>query len=80
MNADKTNILNSIKDQAIADFKKPSSFQGLYGAHKEIVNGNEIKAVVGKQAKISSRSYDSMYCLWYLNGKKSSLEKVLAVI
>lgn len=67
-------ILASIKEKAIQNWVTKKS---TYGNYSEIVNGHKIHARVSQQAKNYS---DAVYCLWYLDDKKSSLAKVIAAI
>lgn len=69
--------LEQIKAKAIADFKASGTY---YGAHTEEINGNSIQAYVTEQRKLGGRRYNAMVCNWYLNHKKASLAKVLAVL
>jgi hypothetical protein len=69
--------LEQIKAKAIADFKASGTY---YGAHTEEINGNSIQAYVAQQCKGSNRRYNAVVCNWYLNKKKTSLAKVLAVL
>jgi len=70
-------ILNQIKNKAIADFRASNTW---YGAYSQEINGNEVQAYVTQQSKGSNRRYSSVTCNWYLNNKKSSLAKVIAAI
>jgi hypothetical protein len=70
-------LLEQIKAKAIADLAVSGTY---YGAHTEEINGNSIQAYVTKQAKLSNRRYNAVVCNWYLNNKKASLAKVLAVL
>ena len=70
-------ILSQIKEKAIADYKASKTW---YGAYHEIINGHKVQAYVSQQSKGSNRRYNSVVCNWYLNDKKSSLEKVLAAV
>jgi hypothetical protein len=69
--------LEQIKEKAIADFKASGTY---YGAHTEEINGNSIQAYVTEQRKLGGRRYNAVVCNWYLNKKKASLAKVLAVL
>jgi hypothetical protein len=69
-------ILSQIKEKAIADFKARKT----WGAHIEMINGQEIMAHVSQQHKLSNRRYNAVVCNWYLNKKRSSFEKVLAAV
>jgi hypothetical protein len=70
-------LLNQIKEKAIADFKSSNTW---YGAYSEEINGNKVQAYVTQQAKLGGRRFNSVVCNWYLNNKKSSLAKVIEAI
>lgn len=72
-----TNIIEIMKHKALQDMKTTKSW---FGMHQEFINGQEVTAYVSKQKRSSNRVYDAMFCNWYLNGKKSSLAKVLEAI
>lgn len=72
-----TNIIEIMKHKALQDMEASKSW---FGVHKEIINGQQVMAYVSKQQRASNRIYDALFCNWYLNGKKSSLAKVLEAI
>ncbi len=67
-------ILAKMKKAAIADMVDNKKYSG---GCVEVINGHEIIADVIQQRKNVAKA---VQCNWYLNGKKSSLAKVLAVI
>ena len=67
-------ILAKMKNAAIADMVDNKKYSG---GCVQIINGHKVIADVIQQRKNVARA---VQCRWYLDGKKSSLEKVIAAI
>lgn len=67
-------ILNKMKQAAIKDMVENKKY---YGGCVEIINGHKVIADVIQQRKNTAHA---IQCRWYLDGKKSSLQNVIAAI
>ena len=74
-------IIAKIKDSALENFNSPNNrLRGYIGYAEDTINNHNISADVIQQRKISNRVYNAIVCRWYLDGKKSSLAKVIEAI
>ena len=67
-------ILNKMKEAAIKDMVENKKYSG---GCVEVINGHKVIADVIQQRKNVAKA---VQCNWYLNGKKSSLAKVIEAI